>query len=79
MKHVIKCFHRRNRHNENDRILLVQSIRSGYLHEWLNKMDRQINLMHTSSTRITETSELRLSEAVEVLQSIRKIINDFTN
>ena len=42
-------------------------------------MDRQINLMRTSSTRITDTSEVRLGEAVEVLQSIRKIINDFTN
>ena len=73
--------YRRNKSNENDRILLIQTIRSGCLHEWLHKMDRQINLIQgsSSSSNLTLTSEKQLSEAINVLQSIRMVINDFTN
>ena len=66
-------FYRRSRAEEPRRSQLLQIIRSGYLHEWLNKLELQaISLQGTG--RITRTSEARLLEAQESVARMRRTL-----
>ena len=66
---------RRNRSNEAEQVQLVQSIRSGYLQEWLNRLDRQINLVRGSSSLRGRAAEERVEEAAQVIDSVRRSIS----
>ena len=66
---------RRNRSNEAEQVQLVQSIRSGYLQEWLNRLDRQINLVRGSSSLRGRVAEERVEEAAQVIDSVRRSIS----
>ena len=68
-------FGRRSRSNEVEQVQLVQSIRSGYLQEWLNRLDRQINLVRGSSSLRGRAAEERVEEAAQVIDSVRQSIS----
>lgn len=64
---------RRSRAEEPRRLQLLQVIRSGYLHEWLNKLELQAISLQGSG-RITRTSEARLLEAQEAIARMRRML-----
>jgi hypothetical protein len=63
--------YRRSRADEPRRLQLLQIIRSGYLHEWLNKLELQAGSLQGTG-RITRTSEARLLEALESVARMRR-------
>jgi hypothetical protein len=65
---------RRNRSSENDRILLIQSLRSGYFHEWLNILDKHIQQVKSNRALLTSTLDTKLYEALDSIGRIRRMI-----
>lgn len=65
-----------DRSNETERVQLIQTIRAGYFGAWLDKLNRQVNLMRSS--RLAEMSDSRLSETMEVIAKVRRLVAELT-
>ena len=75
---VVLFFCRRNRADEIERMLLVQAIRSGSIHEWLSKLDRQVNAVKASVGRLDKRNMTTMNEVTENILNLRKMIADLT-